>query len=97
MKKLLFGATVGVLFSCSSYAADWMLRVQTSSRTCHVQLKTAAPLGTDMSGPFSSRKEACQAASDAFDSSFTDPTKCWTYGGGTVDGCEQDGVHLPKK
>lgn len=76
-------------------AADWMLRVQTTSRVCHVQLKTAAPLGEDFKGPFASRKEACQEAANQYDDSASDPSKCWTYGGGTVSGCRADGITLP--
>lgn len=76
-------------------AADWMLRVETSSRVCHVQLKTASPLGQDFKGPFASRKEACQEALNQYDSSASDQGKCWTYGGGTISGCKSDGINLP--
>lgn len=78
-------------------ATDWMVRVQTMSRVCHVQLKTAAPLGEDFRGPFSSRREACREAAVHYDEMLSDPSKCWTYGGGTVTGCKRDGVTLPPK
>ena len=66
--------------------------VERSGRVCHVQLKTAAPLGEDFKGPFPSRKTACQEAND---DSASDQQKCWTYGGGTVSGYAKDGVILP--
>jgi hypothetical protein len=70
-------------------ADDWMLRVQTMGRVCHVQLKTAAPLGEDFKGPFPSRKAACQEAANQHDSSLSDQSKCWTYGSGTVTGLQE--------
>jgi hypothetical protein len=76
-------------------AADWMLRVVTTSRVCHVQPKTATPLGQDMKGPFSSRKDACQEALNQYDDSSSDQSKCWLYGPGTISGCQSDGVILP--
>jgi hypothetical protein len=88
-----------VLLAVPSYAqaADWMLRVTTTSRTCHVQLKTASPLGEDFKGPFPSRKAACQEAVNQYDDSASDQQKCWTYGGGTVSGCRAEGITLPPK
>jgi hypothetical protein len=83
--------------SWSAHAAEWMLRVETSGRVCHVQEKTAASLGNDLDGPFSSRAAACKAAAKAYDSSMSDAKKCWTYGRGTVQGCESDGTTLPPK
>ena len=97
MRRLwVFSAALSVILSHSASASEWMVRVQTSSRICHVQLKTASPLGTDIGGPFSSRKEACQGAADTYNSSMSDQSKCWSYGGGTVDACKRDGVDLPK-
>ncbi len=87
-----------LICACSSAKADdWMVRVQDGSRTCHVQRKTASPMGSDLKGPFPSRLKACQTASDLYDGSLTDQTKCYTYGGGTVDGCKSDGIKLPPK
>jgi hypothetical protein len=79
----------------AAFADDWMLRVETSGRTCHVQLKTASPLGADFKGPFPSRPLACAEARNQYDSASTDSTKCWAYGSGTIDGCKKDGVTLP--
>jgi hypothetical protein len=79
--------SLGVVQIDIARADDWMLRVETSSRVCHVQLKTASPLGSDMSGPFSSQEDACQEAARQFDSSLSDQSKCWTYGAGTRAGC----------
>ena len=81
----------------SAYAEDWVLRVTTTSRACHVQLKTADRLGADMDGPFTTEAAACKAALRAYDSQLSDPSKCWTYGGGTVKGCNAAGVTLPSK
>lgn len=91
-------AGIGVLVFAPGLAsaADWMVRVQTTSRVCHIQVKTAAPLGVDLLGPFSTRKAACDAAAKAFDSTATDQSKCSAYGGGTEKGCKVDGVTLPK-
>jgi hypothetical protein len=80
-----------------SRAADWMLRVQTMSRVCHVQLSTASPIGEDFKGPFSSRKKACEEAANQYDETASDQSKCWTYGGGTVSGCKSDGITLPPR
>jgi hypothetical protein len=81
---------------CVAFADDWMLRVQTTSRVCHVQLKTAAPLGQDLKGPFASRKAACNEANNQYDDTLSDQSKCWTFGQGTRDGCKSDGVVLPQ-
>ena len=92
------GALLGVsCLSVSAYADEWMLRVTTTSRACHVQLKTADRLGADMDGPFTSEAAACKAALKAYDPQLSDPSKCWTYGGGTVKGCNAVGVALPSK
>jgi hypothetical protein len=93
---LLSIALTNISMSASVAAADeWMLRVETSSRVCHVQLKTAAPLGDDFKGPFSSRKDACKEASNQYDGTLSDQGKCWTYGNGTIGGCKRDGIVLP--
>jgi hypothetical protein len=88
-----------VLTSLSAITAakadDWMLRRQSPSLVCHVQLKTAAPLGSDFKGPFDSRKKACQSGADNYDKEMSDTTKCWGYGGGTISGCANDGITLP--
>jgi hypothetical protein len=76
-------------------ADEWMLRVETSGRVCHVQPTTAAPLGKDLKGPFSTRKAACAEAKNQYDDSSSDPTKCWTYGQGTIDVCKKEGIDLP--
>jgi hypothetical protein len=54
----------------TAQSADWMLRVQTMGRVCHVQLTTAAPIGADFKGPFSTRKGACQEAAVQYDVVF---------------------------
>ncbi len=87
-------AVVGI--SIPLFGADqWMLRRETSGGECHVQKKTASPLGADLAGPFDTRKDACLKAKDLYDPDATDPSKCSTYGNGTVDGCKNDGVPLP--
>jgi hypothetical protein len=80
------------LMGMVAHADDWMLRVQTMRRTCHVQLKIASPFGQDFKGPFQLGKAACQEASNQYDDSATDQQKCWT-----VKGCMKDGVNLPSK
>jgi hypothetical protein len=92
-------AAFGVAPMSSAYgqAADWMVRREPSSGACHVQLRTAAPLGADLSGPFPSRRSACLDAANRYEAATTDPQKCGTYGGGTVSGCNLDGVTLPPK
>lgn len=75
-------------------ADDWMLRVQGLARVCHVQLKTASPLGSDLKGPFPTRKATCVEAKNQYDPGSSDQTKCWSYG--TVAACKADGVDLPK-
>lgn len=74
---------------------EWMVRRQTTSGICHVQLKTASPLGSDLAGPFSTRKDACEKASELYDSSGTDSSKCSGYGSGTASACKNDGIKLP--
>ena len=91
----LVGVLVTVPFLANrAMADDWMLRVETSSRVCHVQLATASRLGADLSGPFSSRRDACVDAQNKYDSSLSDTSKCWDYGRGTVSWCSEDGVTL---
>jgi hypothetical protein len=76
-------------------AEDWMLRQEKSSGACHVQLTTASPLGADLSGPWPTRKAACQDAAQRYEPASGDPQKCGTYGAGTVTGCLADGIVLP--
>lgn len=97
LKTTILTASLVLISAGCAGAADWMLRVQTMGRICHVQLKTATPIGEDFKGPFSSRKSACQEAENQYDDSLSDQSKCWTYGGGTVTGCKNDGVTLPPK
>jgi hypothetical protein len=97
--KTLFSASAlaiaAAIAPSHAHADDWMLRVETSSRVCHVQLKTASPLGADLKGHFSSRKRACQEAINQYDDSGSDQKRCWRYGGGTISGCKSDGITLP--
>lgn len=95
MCGLVFG--VMLISTENSQAVDWMLRVETSNRACHVQLKTAAPIGEDFKGPFSSRKRACQEAASQYDRTLSDQSKCWTYGRGTVSGCGDEEITLPPR
>jgi hypothetical protein len=84
-----------LMFLSEAQAEDWMVRRETSSGVCHVQSKTASPLGPDLSGPFESRKAACQDAANLYEAASGDPQKCSSYGGGTVTGCLIDGIGLP--
>ena len=77
-------------------AEDWMVRRETSSGVCHVQRQTAASLGKDLSGPFSSRKAACEDAKKRFEAATTDREKCGAYGNGTVTDCKSEDVALSK-
>jgi hypothetical protein len=99
MRVLIISVLAGTMAASISGASaeDWMVRVVTTSRTCNVQLKTASSLGADFKGPFPSRKAACQEAKNQYDKDFSNQSKCWTYGGGTVSGCNADGVSLPQK
>lgn len=90
-------AIAAMYFQGAAVAEDWMVRVVTTSRTCNVQVKTAAPLGADFKGPFKTRKDACREAANQYDKDLSNMQKCWTYGGGTVSGCASDGVALPRK
>ena len=83
-------------FSTTLFAADqWMVRRETSSGACHVQKRTASPLGADLAGPFDTRKDACLKAKDLYDPDGTNSSKCSTYGQGTIDGCKKEVVPLP--
>jgi hypothetical protein len=101
--KSKFLLAASVLSGCYAFseveavANDWMLRVETSSRVCHVQLKTAVPLGADFKGPFPDRKSTCTEASNQYDNTLSNQGKCWTYGQGAIDGCKKDGISLPPK
>jgi hypothetical protein len=97
LKTAILAGIAVVIGAGYAAAADWMLRVQPSGRICHVQLKTASPIGDDFKGPFRSRKAACQEAANQYDDSLSDQSKCWTYGRGTVTGCKNEGVTLPPK
>jgi hypothetical protein len=76
-------------------ADDWVLRADTSSRACRIQLATAAPIGDQIGSNYSSRVDACNGALGQYDSSMSDTTKCWAYVRQTVDWCSDDGVNLP--
>ena len=72
----------------------WQLRVVTTSRNCLVQTSTSSPIGEFLSD-YDTRKEACAAARDQYDSSMSDQSKCWVYGTGTRSGCKAEGIDLP--
>lgn len=78
-----------------SAADQWMVRRESSSGVCHVQIKTASPLGADLAGPFDTRKDACLKAKDLYDPNATDSSRCFTYGQGSIDGCKKEAVPLP--
>lgn len=76
MRRIGYAVLMSLATPSIASAADWMLRVESSGRVCHVQLKTASPLGEDFKGPFSSRKDACTEASNQYDSSLSDNGRC---------------------
>src|SRR5688572_25321574 len=78
-----------------AYAAEWMVRRQTTSGICHVQLRTAAPIGVDLTGPHASEQQACSSAKTLYDGSELAQKKCSGYGKGTVNACARAGVKLP--
>jgi hypothetical protein len=91
-----FGALlVGFLVVGAARADDWVLRADTSSRACRIELTTAAAIGVQLDGPFSSRADACKSALSHHDSSMSDTSKCWSYVQQTVEWCLKDGVTLP--
>lgn len=75
-------------------ADEWMIRRQTTSGICHIQLKTASPLGSDLAGPFSTKKDACKKAAELYEAASTDPQKCSGFGGGSVSACSKEGVKI---
>jgi hypothetical protein len=95
MKVVFFGAALLFASASASFAEDWMVRVASGGRVCHVQIKTAAPIGRDLKGPFPNRTSACKEALALYDIEMSNTTKCWAYGGGTKNGCAKDGVDLP--
>lgn len=74
--------------------ADWQLRRISTSSVCLVQLSTASPIGQLVS-THPSKGAACEAANNEYDSSMSDPTKCWEYGPATKAGCKAEGISLP--
>ena len=90
-------ALSGLLIAGTARADDWVLRRDTSSNACRVEMATAPPIGViQIAGPFSSRGAACNAALDQYDNSMSDPSKCWSYVFQTVNLCEFEGVNLPR-
>jgi hypothetical protein len=81
--------------SMAAEAKPWMITKVTTSNTCHVLPSTASLLGEVVSR-HDSRKEACSEALALYDETLTEKKKCFTYGKGTVDACEKEGVKLPK-
>lgn len=76
-------------------ARQWVVRRQSSSGICHVQLTTASPLGSDLGRPHDTEKAACEAAKARHEAASTASDKCSGFGAGTVSGCTADGVALP--
>ena len=76
-------------------SANYEVRRETSSALCKVNLTTAAPWGSRVSGPFGTGKEACASALGLYDDTATEPNKCWSYDAGTKQACTADGVTLP--
>lgn len=57
-------------------AGQYCVNRETSSGTCHVQETTESPLGTNILGPYASRKDGVAAMCTAYDPGATDPNKC---------------------
>jgi hypothetical protein len=90
-------ALLALLIAGAARAEDWVLRRDTSSSACRVELAAAPPLGViQIAGPFPSRGDACNAALDQYDSSMSDPSKCWSYVYQTINWCMGEGVNLPR-
>jgi len=95
----IFVIAISILVPTAATLADgkpWVLRKVTTSNTCNVQKSTASPIG-DLVSDYDTRKDACVDAAARYDSNLSDSSKCWTYGGGTVDACKAEGVPLPPK
>ena len=85
-----------LIAGATARADDWVLRRETSSNACRVELAAASPLGViQLAGPFPSRSDACNAALNQYDSSMSDPSKCWSYVYQTINWCMGEGVALP--
>jgi hypothetical protein len=58
-------------------AGEYCVNRETSSGVCHVQETTESPqLGTNILGPYGSRKDGVTAMCKAYDPGSTDPNKC---------------------
>ena len=84
-----------LLMGAGSSKPRWVLRMETSSNTCHVQAADEAPLSNNLVSSHETRKQACQAAKDKWDSESSDQKGCWGYGPGTINTCKKEGIALP--
>lgn len=92
---LSLGLVIGVHVA-SAQAAKWDLRRVTTSAVCHVQPSDSSPPLGVLINSYDTRKAACEAAKKTYDSSMSDPKKCWSYGSGTKKSCKDDEkVELP--
>src|SRR4051812_13056130 len=76
-------------------AVKWQFRKQSTSNNCVVQTADSQPVLGELISEHDTRKSACEAARDRYDSTLSDSAKCWTYGPGTKNGCAAEGIPLP--
>ena len=98
-QKTIFSWALSILFVLEpvhTFAADkWLIARASTSGACHVQLETSRPiLGVALEGRYSSRKEACEAATKLKTSDPSESKKCYAYTKGTIADCKDEKVKL---
>lgn len=77
-------------------ALDWGLEINASNKTCAVLFKVRpSPPGFKNVGYYETRKLACSDAVATFDSTNTDPGKCWWFTKDSRDTCLNENIVLP--
>jgi hypothetical protein len=71
-------APAGQTSALCKNAGEYCVNRETSSGACHVQETTESPLGVNILGPYTSRKNGVAAMCDIYDPGSADPTKCAT-------------------
>ena len=95
LSKIAAAISISIFLVNAAFADDWYVRRQTTNGACHVQEATVRPASGNDLAKCKSQKEACTKAKDLYDGSVPDPKKCFSYGGGTVKACKNEGVSLP--
>jgi hypothetical protein len=69
-------------------------RKESSSNVCHMQTSNTRPQRGDLLSSQDTHPKICEDAKKFFDSSLSDPKKCWSFDKASAKACEDDKVKI---